>query len=29
MAQNQNYIAYDLMNKDPLNETSVEYLSSQ
>ena len=26
---NSNYIAYELMNNDPLNEQSVEYLSSQ
>ena len=26
---NSNYIAYELMNNDPLNESSVEYLSSQ
>jgi len=26
---NSNHIAYELMNNDPLNEQSVEYLSSQ
>ena len=26
---NSNYIAYELMNNDPLNEQSVEYLCSQ
>ena len=29
IAQNPNYIAYDLLNSDPLNENSVEYLCSQ
>ena len=29
MAQNTNYVAYEIMNKDPLNENSVEYLNGQ
>jgi len=29
MAMNTNYVAYEIMNKDPLNENSVEYLSGQ
>ena len=29
MAMNSNYVAYEIMNKDPLNENSVEYLNGQ
>lgn len=28
MQMNANYVAYEIMDKDPLNEHSVEYLSS-